>query len=366
MTLYRKYRPQKIDELDLENIRKRLASVLASGHTPHAFLFAGPKGTGKTSAARIVAKVINCEKVGKKRLEVKGVDRFKERFEPCNRCESCISITEGRNLDVLELDGASNRGIDEIRDLKEKIKLAPSSSLFKVYIIDEVHMLTTEAFNALLKTLEEPPAHAVFILATTEADKLLPTITSRCSRFDFQKATIDELVHSLKRVVKGEKLDIKNEKEVLESIAKVSDGSFRDGTKLLEQAIIEDALDPVKIEKVLGYSSEVSAKDVVELLVKKDAKSLLKLINKGIESGVNMKLLTASILTLLHDVLMTKHGLGGDNLSSIEKLSAEDINSLIKIFSRAYVEFRTSAIPQLPVEMAVVEWCETKDKNTVK
>ena len=169
MVFYRKYRPQKIDELDNEVVRQSLYSIFSKDNYPHAFLFTGPKGLGKTSAARIVAKVINCEK----HKGLKGVRSEKE-IEPDNKCEQCLSITNGNNFDVLEVDGASNRGIDEIRDLREKIKLAPFKAVKKIYIIDEVHMLTTEAFNALLKTLEEPPSHAVFILCTTEAQKFQP------------------------------------------------------------------------------------------------------------------------------------------------------------------------------------------------
>jgi DNA polymerase III, subunit gamma and tau len=195
MVFYRKYRPQKIDDLDSKEVRETLTSVLSQESPHHAFLFTGPKGLGKTSSARIVAKVINCTTPAIKR---------KNGFEPCDQCESCVSIANGTNMDILEIDAASNRGIDEIRDLKEKIRLAPASSKMKVYIIDEVHMLTTEAFNALLKTLEEPPMHAMFILCTTEAQKVPATIISRCFHIAFKKATEDELVRSFQRIAKGE------------------------------------------------------------------------------------------------------------------------------------------------------------------
>lgn len=360
MTLYRKYRPQKIEELDLEDIRKKLSLVMSSGHTPHAFLFAGPKGTGKTSAARIVAKLINCEKVGKKRLGVSGADRFGQKFEPCNKCEACISITAGNNLDVLEIDAASNRGIDEIRDLRDKIKLAPSGSLFKVYIIDEVHMLTTEAFNALLKTLEEPPPHAIFILATTEPEKLLPTIISRCSLFYFKKASRGEIVHSLERVVKGEKLKIDKEKEYLEAIADVSEGSFRDGVKILEQAISENAHDLGALSKIIGEQSGVLVENLLQLLAQKDAKGALETIHKAGNKGTNMKLLTAEVLNHLHKLLLIKFGVGEKSADKELKFEVSDINILIKLFSRAFGEFRLTAIPELPLELVIVEWCEKK------
>src|SRR5665213_65939 len=181
MVFYLKYRPQKIKDLDSQEVRERLLKILASDNLPHAFLLTGPKGLGKTSAARIVAKSVNC------------TNRKKGEAEPCGKCEACLSITNGTNMDVIEIDGASNRGIDEMRDLREKIRLAPLSSKKKVYIIDEVHMLTTEAFNALLKTLEEPPAHAIFILCTTEPQKVPATIVSRCLHVSFKSPTKEEM-----------------------------------------------------------------------------------------------------------------------------------------------------------------------------
>src|SRR5258705_2348813 len=210
MVFYRKYRPQTIDDLDSAAVRQTLFSVLKNP-TTHAFLFTGPKGLGKTSTARIIAKVINCE-------------NRKDNIEPCNACSQCKSITDGTNLDVLEIDAASNRGIDEIRDLKEKIRLSPAAAKKKVYIIDEVHMLTTEAFNALLKTLEEPPMNAMFILCTTEPHKVPATIISRCFHISFSPATEEELVRSFTRIVKAEKIDITE--DALKYVASLSDRGF--------------------------------------------------------------------------------------------------------------------------------------------
>src|SRR5258708_21875964 len=220
MTLYLKYRPQTIDELDLESVRISLKNIIKSGNLPHSFLFSGPKGTGKTSAARILAKVINC------------TSRSETSIEPCNKCASCISITKGNNIDILELDAASNRGIDDVRSLKEGISLAPAASKKKVYIIDEAHMLTVEAANAFLKTLEEPPDHVVFILATTNPEKLPDTVVSRLTRVDFSRATADDIARQLTRVALGEKIKI--EKEAIIKISKKADGSFRDAVKILE------------------------------------------------------------------------------------------------------------------------------------
>src|SRR3989344_9219205 len=229
MVFYRKYRPQTIEELDSREVREKLTSILLRPSSFHALLFTGPKGLGKTSAARIVAKAINCEKIN----DYSKGQKLKGALEPCNKCHQCTSITNGTNIDILEIDGASNRGIDEIRDLREKIKLSPAQALKKIYIIDEVHTLTTEAFNALLKTLEEPPPHVIFILCTTEPQKVPETIVSRCFHISFKLATQQELLSSFTRIAKKEKLDF--EKEALSYIAEMSDGSFRDGVKILDE-----------------------------------------------------------------------------------------------------------------------------------
>src|SRR3990167_7268759 len=207
MVLYRKYRPQSFSDLIGQNhIKEALLSSLKNGKISHAYLFSGPRGTGKTSTARIFAKSVNCQKT--KIQDPKSQIQF---GEPCNKCDSCLAITEGSHLDVLEIDAASNRGIDEIRDLREKIKLSPIGGRFKVYIIDEVHMLTAEAFNALLKTLEEPPAHAIFILCTTELGKLPPTVISRLQKFHFERAASDDLVKVLEKIAKSENVKVKEE-----------------------------------------------------------------------------------------------------------------------------------------------------------
>ena len=221
MVFYRKYRPQTVAELDSPKLQETLRAVLSQKEIPHAFLFTGPKGLGKTSTARIIAKILNC--TAKKR----------DGIEPCNVCDQCVSITNGTNIDVLEIDGASNRGIDEIRDLRERVNLAPSSAKKKVYIIDEVHMLTTDAFNALLKKIEEPPSHVVFIFATTEPQKVPATIISRCFHISLQRATKDELIHALQRIAKEEKLTVDDQS--LSLIAEMGDGGYRDATKILEE-----------------------------------------------------------------------------------------------------------------------------------
>ncbi len=351
-----KYRPQKISELDLTAVREGLIKVLKSGKIPHAFLFCGPRGTGKTSAARIIAKAVNC-------LE-------RNDFEPCNQCEQCLSVTAGTNLDVLEIDAASNRGIDDIRDLREKIKLAPSKARFKVYIIDEVHMLTTEAFNALLKTLEEPPEHAIFILCTTEPEKLPETIISRCLRFNFKRATIEEIVAKLKKVCATEKLEV--EEGVLEEIAKSVSGSFRDAQKILEQASFSQGkINLAEIKEILGQVTGINPEKLIALLVKRDARAAIAEIGEVVKRGGNLKVYVGRLLEILRRALLANLGVlewdeGEAEVGKITgALKTEEIKILIDIFSRAAMEERDAVIPQLPLELAVVEWCEKEGGGLV-
>ena len=356
MSFSRKCRPQTISELDSEQMSTRLAKTFSGGNFPHALLFAGPKGTGKTSAARIIAKLINC--THKKKSAIKGISYF----EPCNTCDSCLSIIRGNHMDVLEIDAASNRGIDEIRDLREKIRLSPGQSAFKVYIIDEVHMLTTEAFNALLKTLEEPPPHAIFILATTDPDKLPGTIISRTMLFSFSKAGKRDIMHSLKRVVNSEGITISE--EILLQISELADGSFRDATKILEQALSEGATTLSQFEKIFGKSSS-SAVSVVSLLAKKDTKSLLTILEDLDSSGGDARKFVSDLLNLLHSILLAYYEIKTeeDIIKMKNILTVPDIISLIKLFSTVYPMVKNSSSPVLPVMVAVVEWCEKKSEK---
>ncbi|MBI4999248.1 DNA polymerase III subunit gamma/tau [Candidatus Gottesmanbacteria bacterium] len=356
MVLYRKYRPQKIAEIDNSAVKEKLEIILSRGAAPHAFLFSGPKGTGKTSAARIIAKSLNCEKNN-------------GRGEPCGRCGTCISITNGTNLDVLEIDAASNRGIDEIRDLREKIRLAPAAVRKKVYIVDEAHMLTTEAANALLKTLEEPPEHVAFVLCTTLPEKLPETIISRCTRIDFKRANTFDLVQSLKRAKKGEKREI--EEEALGEIAWRSEGSYRDAHKLLEEILITYPRAKITLEmvkKVLG--EKLVSENVFDWIFSKDGKNGLGMVNNLVEKGVDFKFLIQVILDTLHGELLKKYGIVKENFNYNEKLgnlSTTDLKRLISLILAASQELRTTIIPQLPLELAIVEWCEAgKDTSEVR
>ena len=353
MVFYRKYRPQKIDELDNEVVRQSLYSIFSKENFPHAFLFTGPKGLGKTSAARIIAKVINCEK----HKGLKG-NRAEKEIEPDNKCEQCISITNGNNFDVLEIDGASNRGIDEIRDLREKIKLAPFKAGKKIYIIDEVHMLTTEAFNALLKTLEEPPAHAVFILCTTESQKIPATILSRCFRINFTKATSDELVRSLSRVVKEE--GIKIEKEALLEIAKIAGGSFRDASKILEEVFVFAGRKTITKDLVNEKFNSLGVGELVsEMLMafsEKNAKKALGICRELTKQGTDFKFFIEELIERLHILLLIEAGVEKGN-KEID-LSLDEVKELFESLSDAYQETKYSILPQIPLELAVLKWSE--------
>lgn len=362
--LYLKYRPQTLGDLmGQANVKQALLGAFQNQKLSHAYLFVGPRGTGKTSTARILAKMVNC--TGDAGPTV-----------PCNKCDSCISITDGSSLDLIEIDAASNRGIDDIRSLRENIKLAPNSSNKKIYIIDEVHMLTTEAFNALLKTLEEPPAHVMFILATTEVSKVPQTILSRCSRLDFSLASIDELTLALKKIAEGEKLKIDD--EALRIIAKKADGSFRDGVKLLDQVSSSGEV-TVKIveDSFRDGGMEITGK-LLDAFSKKDAKAGLTLVLEATNNGANIKELTLSLMDLLRNLVYVKNGLEIATVDKelIEKFSLKDLVLSLDKLQEALEKMKTSSIPSLPLELAIVEICtvgqyigisvEQKETVTVK
>ena len=264
ITLYRKYRPKNFEEVaGQKEIVKTIKTSLRNGKTSHAYLFTGPRGVGKTTLARLIAKGVNC-------LENGITD------EPCNRCENCLAINNGTFLDMVEIDAASNRGIDEIRQLKEKINYQPVKGRKKIYIIDEVHMLTKEAFNALLKTLEEPPEHVIFILATTEADKILPTIISRCQRYDFKTISLNDMKEQLRFIGKNEGVDIPD--DVLELIYESSGGSVRDAVSILERIMVTCLGEEITLEKSEEVLGVTSAKKMEEFLMEIKEKNYTKLV----------------------------------------------------------------------------------------
>ncbi len=368
MVFYRKYRPQTIAELDSSKVREILYAVLKQPEIPHAFLLTGPKGLGKTSTARIIAKVVNCEHLDRSSVSSRQPSakdqrpKTSDQIEPDNICEQCVSITNGSNLDVLEIDGASNRGIDEIRDVRDKVKLAPSSAKKKIYIIDEVHMLTTEAFNALLKTIEEPPSHVMFIFCTTEPQKVPETIISRCFHLAYHKATTEDIVHSLERVVQGEKLQV--DKEALEEIAALADGGFRDATKILEELVMLSNGGNITKELLEKQYSVTSVSHFVSrmlaLLAERNTKEGLALVVSLQEQGVDSKYFTSQILESLHVLLLESVGISPIRHQPFA-IRTEDIQQLVSLFSDAYQQTKYAVIPQLPLELAVVEWCSAKD-----
>ncbi len=342
MSFYRTYRPQVIGEIDSASVREQLSSLLKkkTADLPHAFFFSGPKGAGKTTAARIIAKLFLCEKPSKQ--------------GPCGTCDVCISISKGTNMDVLEMDAASNRGIEDVRELRERIALAPSSGKYKVYIIDEVHMMTNEAFNALLKTLEEPPAHAVFILATTDPQKVPITVRSRCLEIKFPKATVPELDAALKRIIDSEKIAI--DKEAVSMIAGLADGAYRDAVKLLEQAsFLEGTVTLDRISQLLSMSDESERKAFLsDVLVSRSESAALDRIERLAGQGAEMKLFLSECLRDLQsarlELLLPS---GSDRFAGWKK---EDVESLMHAFLHAFEDLRISPIPQLPIELAVAEW----------
>ncbi len=337
MTLYLKYRPKNLDELDLKDVGESLKKILSGKSIPHAFLFAGPKGTGKTSAARILAKIVNCE----------------SRNPPCGKCEQCLSIDRGNNLDVIEMDAASHRGIDDVRILRDAVKLAPVAAAKKIYIIDEAHMLTTEASNALLKTLEEPPEHVIFILATTNPEKLIDTIKSRTTHIPFRKAKPDEIVQSLKRAILGEK--IKVDEETLSVIAEASDGSFRDGIKILEQLVAEERqLSKEFLEEFLHKKKAFNLDTFVAFLIKKDAKSLIEEIGKFDAKGVAVENFLEALLRKLRRSLLAKVGIGTDEIAEMD---TTNLINLIELMDAASKDSADSLIEELPLEIAAIKWC---------
>ncbi len=335
MSFYQKYRPKKIKELDLVAVRDSLASTLKSGKISHAYLFVGPRGSGKTSTARILAQIVNCEN---------NQDKKDNLEEPCGKCDSCLSLIGGSSVDVIEIDAASSGLVDDIRDLREKVRLAPVQLPKKVYIIDEVHMVSTAGFNALLKTLEEPPKHAIFILCTTEAQKVPETIMSRCARVNFTKATDKEIIGSLMKAVKGEKLDI--DEDALREIADATDGSFREGHKLLEQlAAYGKTIDAGLVLEVLGIAGRVTIKKLLEAAIKRDTGKIVKIFEEMEKGGIKAQVLASSLLSevkiLLEDSL-ERGSLVKDELKLIDEL----IEATDKI--------KVSPLPLLPLEIALL------------
>ncbi len=294
ISFYRKWRPQNFEDIIGQEYNiKTIKNAISGNRLSHCYIFCGPRGTGKTSTARILAKAINC---------TKGITPV-----PCNKCESCVGISNGSNVDVIEIDAASNRGINEIRELREKVKYLPAALRKKVYIIDEIHMLTIEAFNALLKVLEEPPEHVIFIMATTEPNKVIPTIMSRCQRFDFFPIPMDKIKKRLLKIAKSEKIEISD--AALSLISKYADGSLRDADGILEQlaAFGDNKIEAKDISSLLGAVDLDLLFQMTDILIKKDLSSGIFLTNKIIESNQNLKMFVSEFIDHLYDLYTIKN-----------------------------------------------------------
>jgi DNA polymerase-3 subunit gamma/tau len=360
--LYRKYRSKKLgDLLEQETTVQILKNAAKTGRIGQAYIFYGPRGTGKTSTARLLAKLLNCEK---RRTD----PEFAKLGEPCNECPACREVDAQNSFDVIEIDAASNRGIDEIRNLKESIRTAPTGGGSKIYIIDEAHMLTGAAFNALLKTLEEPPKHAVIVLATTEYEKLPPTITSRAQRFAFKKVSKTAIMGKLAAEAKAEKIKI--DEPALELIAAIAEGSVRDAESLLDQiSSLGGAVALADVERITGRTGLAKIAEFAAIIIKKDLPAALAHLAALADEGGNPVQFTKDLIHYLRKVLALKlspslekvfeRDLTKDEVAVVKQLGASaDVASLVtleKAFIRAYSEMRYSPFAATPLEIALVE-----------
>ena len=313
--LYRKYRPETFENVvGQKHIIKTLLNAIENNKVAHAYIFSGPRGTGKTTTAKLLAKALNCDCENK----------------PCNECANCKAILDGSHPDIIEIDAASNNGVDEVRELIEKVKYAPIQGKFKVYIIDEVHMMTAGAFNALLKTLEEPPEHVVFILATTDVHKVIPTVLSRCQRFDFSKINFEDIKQRVTDILKLE--DITFEEGVPSLVAELADGGMRDALSILDQ-VVSYAGDNVTLQHIYDIYGMMSNSDMVEyltLLAENKTKEVLEMIENYIGKGIDVKRLTYDLMVCLKDAIVYR---STSDESILERINAEQAKSILRYYS---------------------------------
>jgi DNA polymerase-3 subunit gamma/tau len=359
--LYRKYRPTGWAEVvGQEHVVQTLKNAIATDRVGHAYLFAGPRGTGKTSLARLLAKGVNCL-----------ADDPKKR--PCNECQNCKAVNENRFMDLIEIDAASNTGVDDVRDLRDKINFSPSQGKFKIYIIDEVHMLSTQAFNALLKTLEEPPRHAIFVLATTEIHKIPATVLSRCQRHEFRRVPVDEILSNLKQIVKAE--SIAADDDALLMVARQATGSIRDAQSLLDQLSSMGTRITLQLaETVLGTATSQTVLDVAASIIGHQPAAGLEAIHGALDSGVDPRSLARQIVEYLRAVMLIQMG-NGDQVETTKELKARmvgdakalaapEVLRTMKSFNEAAMDTRGGWQPSLSLELALAESLEAPAGST--
>ncbi|MDY0020257.1 MAG: DNA polymerase III subunit gamma/tau, partial [Anaerolineae bacterium] len=349
--LYRKWRPQTFDDVvGQEPIVHTLRNALRTGHIHHAYLFAGPRGTGKTTIARLLAKAVNCLAPAEER--------------PCNQCEICAAVSEGRLMDLIEIDAASNTGVDDMRELLDRVGFRPSQSRYKVYVVDEVHMLSTSAFNALLKTLEEPPGHVIFMLATTEVHKIPATVVSRCQRFEFRRIPLEMLIQRLRQICDTE--GIQAEAEALDLIARAATGSMRDAISLLDQMASDKSVTADYVRLMLGAERREVVQSLAQVWLDRDLNVGLQLLNRAVDGGADPRQLARQISDFLRGLLLMRLGAGEtwtdptteerprfDEMA--QRADPDHLVKAIRLFSEAASERRIGWQPQLPLELALVE-----------
>lgn len=346
--LYRAFRPQKFsDVVGQHHVTKTLQNAIMRNKESHAYLFSGPRGTGKTSIAKIFAKALNCQ--------------FETDGEPCNECELCVSITDGSANDVIEIDAASNNGVDEIRNIRDKVKYAPAEAEFKVYIIDEVHMLTTGAFNALLKTLEEPPAHAIFILATTEPHKIPATIISRTQRFDFKSLDIEEITERLEFVAQQE--NTAYDKEALSYIARIAEGGMRDALSIMDQ-VIAFSSDEITMQDAVMITGGIERDELNEwmkFIEQKDSEAAFKKFHQLIDEGKDPTRLVHELVYFIRDIILMKHSEEISEETAFVHVEDELLYKMIDVLNDAMVSMRFSVSVSVHLEIVIVKMIRVLD-----
>lgn len=358
--LYRTYRPQKFDEVaGQKQIIQTLKNAIKDNKIAHAYLFTGPRGTGKTTMAKLLAKALNCSC---------------NEAKPCNECEACKAINEGSFADVIEIDAASNNGVDEVRSLIDKVKYAPIEGKYKVYIIDEVHMMSQGAFNALLKTLEEPPAHVIFVLATTEPHKVLPTILSRCQRFDFGRISTDDIKERVKDVLASE--NVSYDDEVIELVSELCDGGMRDALSILDQTIAYagDSITAADVRSIYGIVSNEEKIDFLNNIVNNQHQTLLETISDFDKRGVDISRLTNNLIDLLKECVIYNGSnsfkglkvINPNNCDDIEKISTKKAFKMIDVLVEALSSYRKVGTPKTLFEIACLKMCEISDNVVEK